>query len=495
MVLLVVFGAALAFYGATLAPTLIWGDSAWFTLYAVRGNLSFSNASEHPFYLLVSRLFLWLPGDPGRNVALVSAVFAALAVTLAYRVARQLGVSALAAAVGAGALAVSHGFWLHAVIPEVYTANACFLLAVISLVLAWSEHGRLWVLACAGLVWLVGLTNHLVLAGAAPALITFVAISRPHLFLTRRALLSVGGGIVLCAVLVAVVPPVSALAYKIWVGPPGISDYFRLTFPVGPMLRESAYYVMYLAYQFPTVTLPVGILGIYALVRDRPRHAVLLLLLVLVNAGVFIHHTAWVSAATAKFVFYISDYAVFALFCAVGAEEVMRLLRTSVSPSMVRATGLAVLVLGITVPPLLYGLLPAVSTMYGIDLIQAKTVPYRDNQQYFLNPNKHGYRGARRFAEEALRVVPPEAVIFADYTPATVLRYLQLAEGVRRDVGLRVADGKVDDRVHVTWVEAGGVRRPVFVATMTPDYYDFSGLTGDYEFVPAGPIFEVRARE
>ena len=81
-----------------------------------------------------------------------------------------------------------------------------------------------------------------------------------------------------------------------------------------------------------------------------------------------------------------------------------------------------------------YMAVPAAANALGIDLVQARSLPYRDNQTYFLNPNKHGEDGARRFATEAFQVARPSAVIFADYTPYSVLRYVQLVEGVRPDV-------------------------------------------------------------
>ncbi len=495
MELLCVFGAALAFYGATLAPTLIWGDSAWLTLSAFRGQVKAGGAADHPLYVLVGRLFVALPGDPSRNMALESAVFGALAVALAYRISRQLGTSRLAAAVGAGALAVSHAFWMHAVIPEVYTANVCFLLATITLALDWEATGKPWRLVAAVGMWIVGLTNHLVLGGLAPALATFVVLARPAVFFTRRSLMVAVAGLAALAGTVAFVPPLSAVAHRIWVGPPGISEYFRLTAPVGPMLRETGFYLLYLAYQFPSVTLVLGLLGVRALLRDRPRQAALLVVAVVVNAGVFIHHTAWASAATAKFVFYISDYAIFALCCAAGVDEALRLLRPAGAPRFERAAGVALLVLAIGAPPVLYAALPRVFELYGVDLVQAKTLPYRDNQRYFLNPNKRGYRGARRFAEESLQLLPPSAVIFADYTPATVLRFVQFAEQTRPDVLVRAADGIGGDRVRVTWMDQGGRRRPTFVASMTTDYYDFGSLEGEYDFIPMGPVFEVRPRE
>src|SRR5712691_396296 len=106
MDLAVVFASALAFYWATLAPTVIWGDSAWLTLQTIIGSAKFGTAGDHPLFSWVGRLFLALPGEPARNLNFEAAVFGALTVMLVYRCARQLGTSRLAAAVGASALAV-----------------------------------------------------------------------------------------------------------------------------------------------------------------------------------------------------------------------------------------------------------------------------------------------------------------------------------------------------------------------------------------------------
>src|SRR5262245_48534701 len=121
MTFVLVFAAALAFYALTLAPTVAWGDSAGLSLAAVQGYSEFINAASHPFFTVVGRLFVALPGDPGRNVNFEAAMFGALCVSLVYGCARLLGASKTAAATGAAALCVSHAFWLHSVIAEVYT--------------------------------------------------------------------------------------------------------------------------------------------------------------------------------------------------------------------------------------------------------------------------------------------------------------------------------------------------------------------------------------
>ena len=142
----------------------------------------------------------------------------------------------------------------------------------------------------------------------------------------------------------------------------------------------------------------------------------------------------------------------------------------------------------------MYATLPYLANRYGIELVKAKTIPYRDNQTYFLNPNKRGYDGARRFGEEALRSAPPNAVVFADYTPFAVLRYLQLVEGLRQDVQL-LFPPTTGDRVPVRWVtDETGASRPTYLASLSLDYYDFSALNHAYDLVPAGLLVEVRPR-
>ena len=72
-------------------------------------------------------------------------------------------------------LAVSHAFWLHSVVAEVYTANTFFFAAVLNLMVEWRQRRRWPWLAAAAAVFSMGLTNHLVLATLAPAAVAYVA--------------------------------------------------------------------------------------------------------------------------------------------------------------------------------------------------------------------------------------------------------------------------------------------------------------------------------
>ena len=63
-----IFAIALGFYAATLAPGVIWGDSASLAIDALNGSVSFTTAGDHPLFILVGRWFSSLPGDAARNV-------------------------------------------------------------------------------------------------------------------------------------------------------------------------------------------------------------------------------------------------------------------------------------------------------------------------------------------------------------------------------------------------------------------------------------------
>ena len=489
------FALALTFYSVTLAPTVIWGDSAALVLASLHGSLHLSGPVDHPLFILAGRYFSLLPGDVARNVNFEASVFGALAVMLVYRCGRVLGTSRLAAAIGAAALCVSHAFWLHSVIAEVYTANAFFLAATLNLLLEWKRRQRWPWLAAAVAAFAIGLTNHLVLAAIVPAAIAFVLAVAGRQLVMRRLL---PGLVVLLAVTSAIAlaspGPVAATVRGFWDGPAGLSGYMGLDFEPGPAAREAGYYLLYLIYQFPSVSLLLGFVGVVVLVRDEPAVAILLLGTMAVNGFTFIRHTVWPSVGNAKFVFYITDYVVFAIVCAVGANHVMRSFAARVSSRpLAWASSVMVLAAVALVPPAVYAISPWAAHVADLDLVHARTLPYRDNDRFFLNPNKHGEDGARRFGEDVFRLVKRDAVIFADYTPWTVLQYLQVVERLRPDVTLETSRG-MSGTVYARWTLDGARRRPVYLASLTPGYYDLSAL-GEYDVVPLGPIVEVRPRQ
>ena len=147
---------AAALYLRTLAPGLLGGDSGEFQFAAWLGGIA--HPTGYPLYLLLGYLWSHLLriGDPAWRMNAFSALWAALAVGLTYLLAlRTLQMAApmtqqgalvhrLTALFAAFAFAVSPAFWSQAVIAEVYTLNAVFLVLVLLGLVAWglqSEAG------------------------------------------------------------------------------------------------------------------------------------------------------------------------------------------------------------------------------------------------------------------------------------------------------------------------------------------------------------------
>jgi len=332
-----------------------------------------------------------------------------------------------------------------------------------------------------------------VLATMVPATLAFVIAKGHRALLTRR---SIAWFVVASALIVAAAvvwrAPLALACRRFWYGPPGVGEYLTLDIDMRASAVEAAYYVLYGVYQFPSASLALVVLGIGAVLRDQRSVAALLLLTIAVNAATFVRHTVWPSAQNAKYVFYIADYVVFSILCGLGAHRVLERVSAG-STRQRRMWAFGLLTSAALMPPCLYAFAPTAAKVAGVDLLHARSLPYRDNDRYFLNPNKRGEYSARRFGEEALRVAKPGAVIFADYTPYTVLQYLMLTEGRRSDVKL-VSPTTVGGNVTVSWTFDAGRRRPVYLAALTPGYYDLSHLAGRYDLVPAGPMLEVCPR-
>lgn len=160
-VALVAGGLALAVYVRSLAPGLLWGDSAEFQFAAWLGG--FAHPTGYPLYLMLG--WLWSHvlslGDPAYRMNLFSAFWGGVAVALfalaamrllrlSNRVQPPLEIGSLrgssrawsrAVALGAALLfASTPTFWSQAVIAEVYTLHAALLAALLLALAAWGER-------------------------------------------------------------------------------------------------------------------------------------------------------------------------------------------------------------------------------------------------------------------------------------------------------------------------------------------------------------------
>jgi hypothetical protein len=128
---------SLSLYARTLVPWPLPGDSGEFQVLAYE--LGVAHTTGSPVYLLLAHLFQRLVplGDVAYRVNLFSAFMGGLTIGGVYLAGWLLSGNRWAGLFGALSLAVGFTFWSQALIAEVYTAGAAFLVAVFVLVVTW----------------------------------------------------------------------------------------------------------------------------------------------------------------------------------------------------------------------------------------------------------------------------------------------------------------------------------------------------------------------
>ncbi len=195
---------ALALYVRTLAPDVLYHDSAEFQ--TLTYTLGMTHSTGYPVYLLLARVVGFLPlYSPAWRVNLFSALCAAGTVSGVYLLARFFTPNRIGAALGGIALALSYTFWSQAIIAEVYTPGMAVLTAVLLLLAYWQREpfARRRALAWATALACLALGVHLsaaLIAPTAPLCVRWVLAFLPKTQrwpCLRSALVGFGIGIVL----------------------------------------------------------------------------------------------------------------------------------------------------------------------------------------------------------------------------------------------------------------------------------------------------------
>jgi hypothetical protein len=183
-----------------------------------------------------------------------------------------------------------------------------------------------------------------------------------------------------------------------------------------------------------------------------------------------------------QYSFFVPFYAVTGILIGLGAWAAIRRWRWTCW------AGLALAV----VPIGLYAVLPGQARRMQLNLF-GREIPYRDPYEFFLKPWQQGDHGVRRFCEETFAILPPNAMLFADPTPAGALFYLQEIEGKRKDVTIVFAwDGRpLNDLLKARppdfvprWA------RPVYTVDTRPRYAP-TPFIRDCKFVKEGILYRV----
>lgn len=171
---MVIFFAGMTLYTRTLAPGLLYGDSAEFQTLAYTFGITHPNG--YPVFVLLMRLFTaLLPiGDLAWRVNLFSAVCGSLTAVFVYLIVKILTGSYMGAIAGSIVLIINPIFWWNSILIEVYVPSAMFITLIILFTLLWKQTEKPKYLAFAGLVGGLGLGLHGTVPVLAPAVLVFL---------------------------------------------------------------------------------------------------------------------------------------------------------------------------------------------------------------------------------------------------------------------------------------------------------------------------------
>ncbi len=536
------FVAALAFYVFTLQPSLAWGDGVRLQREAITGEsyilaemvqadfapdpFPFARvgvaAWDHPLYIILTHLAVRaLPAVPSLwLVNLASAVFAALTVLFVGLLIHDHTRSLPAGLLSAASLAVSHTFWFHAVTPEVYSLVSCLLvLAAWAWLRSGGPRGRAW-LVLAAVAFGLAASTHLLALLALPALAIYYVLARlPQ----RPAPAPVGSQAPSAMVAEPPTGPArwgwhsfafASLGFLLGFAPYLIQllrmlRTFTLSEVMGPVTGATFFsnlagsalstlplstltLALFLVLQFSPLGAALGVIGLWRGGRVSPA------LWRLAGAGFAVFGLFGVLYRVAdQFAFFQPAYLFFTLLLGLGlAESLSRWPRHRAR--LLLATALATAAL-----PVVYALAPRLANAAGLgdDALGIPVVGtgVRNGLAYYVNPNKRGDFSPDRFGLETLAALPPNALVLAQWYTDTdeyyILRYLVAVEGRRPDVvieGWPTVDAFTFDSALAVQLVADSIStRPVYLASLSEDFYAFSTLAARYCIVEEGTLYRI----
>jgi hypothetical protein len=516
------FLLVLAFYFYTLQPTLAWGDGVKVQLETITGESFiqsilpddlFNNdphpfarvgvaAWDHPLFTMLGySLVNLLPGlHAPWLVNILSALFGAGTILILFLLCnahtRSIPVSVLAAL----AVAVSHTFWFHSVTAEVYTLFAFLLLLSLYLFDLFERKGHFALLVASLFTLGLGISNHLMAVLYIPAILIYLVITRGRsikgvLYPGKILILALAFLVGLSPYLVQFMRMLRIFTLSEALGPVIGSVFLQglLSTTPGDLLNSLLTYLMFLVYQFN----PLGlIIGIFGFLRGRRISGSLWAKLI----AFYLVFTVFglLYRVTDQFAFFLISHVFYGIAIALG----LKLLTTEVSLRwqymLYAAFGLLILI-----TPLFYNQVPRIARRIGVT-DEAFGIPeigtgIRFGLAYYLDPNQRADREAYQFGRDFFLNAPQDALVIAEWYTDTdeffILQYFSTVEGLRPDI--EIVGWPLEDPFHfdadlaVDIVEQQIQSRPVFLASLSNEFYDASGLLERYCIIPELNFYRV----
>lgn len=487
-----VFACALGLYVLSCAPGVLWQDGGMYQYRIwhndIEGKLGL--ALSHPLYHIIGIGAKHIPfGEFAYRVNLMSALFGAVAIANLFLLLRLWLGKNLPGVIAAITLALSWTAWQYSAIAEVYTLYMALFLAELVALLRYFRTRRI------GYLYLLAFLNGLAIANHMWAVIPLVCYAvLAIILLTKKAIDFKNLGIIVLLWVIGAAPYEYLIIKNIVQGGDFVgtlsSVFFGTSFR-GAVLNSfvSAKVVkenlIFLLYNFPTPNVLLLFVGLWGLYKASPGRAfgnILLVLLVLFFGFAFRY------PVPDRYAFFIPFYCLVGILIGVGFDFALGRVNHKIITPLV--FGLALL------PVPIYVIAPIVAEKVQFTLPTKRTIPYRNDYTWFLRPWQSGYCGPEQFAEEVLKRVEQDAIIYADGTTVYPLLCAQQLKGTRRDVTIVSGHGSVNNLKEYGQdvLDKLLTRRVVYVVSPVAGYCpDF--LLEQYDFTKAGVLWRVIERK
>jgi hypothetical protein len=243
--------------------------------------------------------------------------------------------------------------------------------------------------------------------------------------------------------------------------------------------------IIFILLNFPTPNFVLFFTGLWVLRKTKADRSFANILL-----GILILYFVFAFRYTVpdRYSFFVPFYCLAAVFIGLGADAILNRFNHKMLTAMILAFTL--------LPVPVYYFLPDAAKKIYKPLGQRRQRPYRDEYVYFLQPWKQNYRGAERFADEALNTVEKNAVIYSDTTCAYPLLYVQEVKGERSDVKIVSDYDKSKNAPVFTKNTIAEVMKNSAVYVVSPvQGYCPGFLLDNYDFIQKGVLWKVIERK
>jgi len=478
VIVLLLVAISFFFYLITMAPTVLWGDSAKLALYAYQLNTIFDPVGGHHLHSYLGHLFGLLPFEHAYTQNLMSGVFGAIGIGLLFCVLSHLSGSRRASFWVSASVAVSHTWWLSSVINESYTLTMCLLLGAWLCCLKARDMFSMKLVHLGAFLVGLSLTNSMLPLVLLPFygwwIFAIAVLSCYRLWPMFTPIYSFALGLTPLVFAYVVGEGHWILTdYLYWAS----HDYFK------PMQGLSRLWMFmgYLAYNFPGLGLLIGLVGSYKMARSKPHLWATILITLLIFTVFAMGYTS-----SRRHFLLMPSYLLFSVWIVYAIRDWDKL--------HINAAGVLLVIL----PLFTYYIVPVYANAFGANIMGARELPLRNNNRFYLLPDKGKYIGAYSYGLEALLKAEWNAHIISDFTPGIVLKYLQAVKGWRPDVTVDIV---VDYFIHEyegaeeieDYVGRHIDEGPLYFADFGP-YYFPERLEGLFVVEKEGMLWRVRRR-